>query len=108
MSLDSTRAPQGCSNEGLTAARVFTRNLSFLVQIDSRPGGEWALFGGNVEGKFVELVPGKKIVQTWRFASWPAGIGCASRLIFFFVLSYILKMATAVRTIWGSFLDDGS
>jgi uncharacterized protein YndB with AHSA1/START domain len=57
------------------------------VQIDSRPGGEWALFGGNVEGKFVELVPGKKIVQTWRFASWPAGIGCASRLLFCIIIN---------------------
>lgn len=42
------------------------------VKLEARPGGEWALFGGNVQGKFIELVPNKKIVQTWRFASWPA------------------------------------
>lgn len=35
-------------------------------------GGTWELFGGNLTGKFLELEPGKKIVETWRFASWPA------------------------------------
>ncbi|KAI8814233.1 activator of Hsp90 ATPase [Cladochytrium replicatum] len=36
------------------------------------PGGEFQLFGGNVSGKFVELVPNEKIVQTWRLKSWPS------------------------------------
>ncbi|KAI8815381.1 Aha1 domain family protein [Cladochytrium replicatum] len=36
------------------------------------PGGEFKLFGGNVSGKFVELVPNEKIAQTWRLKSWPS------------------------------------
>eukprot|EP00123_Amoebidium_parasiticum_P001242 comp12283_c1_seq1/m.7108 comp12283_c1_seq1/g.7108 ORF comp12283_c1_seq1/g.7108 comp12283_c1_seq1/m.7108 type:complete len:350 (-) comp12283_c1_seq1:72-1121(-) len=43
------------------------------IKFDTRPGGDWSLFGGNVRGQFVELVPGKKIVMTFREASWPAG-----------------------------------
>lgn len=31
------------------------------------------LFGGNVTGKYDEIVPNKKIVQTWRLKQWPSG-----------------------------------
>ncbi|KAJ3091420.1 hypothetical protein HK100_007181 [Physocladia obscura] len=35
-------------------------------------GADVALFGGNVTGKILELVPNKRIVQTWRLKTWPA------------------------------------
>lgn len=31
------------------------------------------LFGGNINGEFIELVPNKKIVKSWRCNQWPAG-----------------------------------
>jgi activator of HSP90 ATPase len=33
----------------------------------------FSLFGGNITGNFLEIVPGKKIVQTWRYKQWPEG-----------------------------------
>lgn len=30
------------------------------------------MFGGNISGKFTEIIPSKKIVQTWRYKQWPA------------------------------------
>ncbi|KAI8607793.1 activator of Hsp90 ATPase [Chytriomyces sp. MP71] len=42
------------------------------ASIKPEVGAEVKLFGGNVEGKILELVPNKKIVQTWRLKTWPA------------------------------------
>lgn len=33
----------------------------------------FVLFGGNVCGKYDEIIPNKKITQTWRLKQWPAG-----------------------------------
>lgn len=33
----------------------------------------FVLFGGNVSGKYDEIIPNKKITQTWRLKQWPAG-----------------------------------
>lgn len=49
---------------------AFTRGP---VTMEPIKGGEFKLFGGNVEGKFQELVPYSKIAQTWRLRSWPSG-----------------------------------
>jgi len=38
--------------------------------IEAKVGGQVRLFNGSVEGEFVELVPGEKIVQKWRFNTW--------------------------------------
>lgn len=37
-------------------------------------GGEFSLFGGNVTGVFKDLIPNERIVQAWRFKSWPEGV----------------------------------
>lgn len=44
------------------------------VKLDLKPGGAFELFNGNIVGEFVELVPGRRIVQSWRVKRWPAGI----------------------------------
>lgn len=36
-------------------------------------GGKFEMFGGNVHGEQVELIPNKRIVQKWRFKQWPDG-----------------------------------
>uniref|UniRef100_A0A069DS64 Putative activator of 90 kDa heat shock protein atpase log 1-like isoform 2 n=1 Tax=Panstrongylus megistus TaxID=65343 RepID=A0A069DS64_9HEMI len=41
-------------------------------KLEPKKGGHFELFGGNILGEFVELVPDKKIVQRWRLKGWPA------------------------------------
>lgn len=49
---------------------AFTRSEA---KVDPSRGGEFVLFGGNITGKFEELIPNKKIVQKWRLRQWPSG-----------------------------------
>jgi activator of HSP90 ATPase len=37
-------------------------------------GGTFALFGGYIVGRHIELVPNELIVQAWRVGSWDRGI----------------------------------
>lgn len=50
--------------------QAFTRGP---VKLEPTKGGEFVLFGGNVHGKFEELVPNTRIAQLWRLKQWPAG-----------------------------------
>nr|CAG4648765.1 EOG090X09QT [Polyphemus pediculus] len=50
--------------------RAFT-NAS--VKSDPTVGGKFSLFDGQISGEFIELIANKKIVQNWRFKSWPEG-----------------------------------
>nr|CAG4647225.1 EOG090X09QT [Megafenestra aurita] len=43
------------------------------AHVNSTVGGNFNLFDGQITGQFLELVPNKKIVQTWRFKTWPVG-----------------------------------
>jgi activator of HSP90 ATPase len=43
-------------------------------QISPAVGGSFALFGGFITGRQLELVPDKRIVQAWRAGDWPEGI----------------------------------
>jgi activator of HSP90 ATPase len=49
------------------------------AQIDARAGGAFALFGGYISGRFIELVPDQRIVQAWRVGSWKPGIYSVAR-----------------------------
>jgi activator of HSP90 ATPase len=40
--------------------------------ISRRVGGQFNI-GGYIEGANLELVPGEKIVQSWRYEDWPKG-----------------------------------
>jgi len=37
------------------------------VEINPQEGGEFSLWDGSINGRFIELVPDKKIVQEWYF-----------------------------------------
>jgi uncharacterized protein YndB with AHSA1/START domain len=37
------------------------------VEIDPQEGGEFSLWDGSINGRFIELIPDKKIVQEWYF-----------------------------------------
>jgi activator of HSP90 ATPase len=43
-------------------------------QISSAVGGPFALFGGFITGRQLELVLDKRVVQAWRAGDWPVGI----------------------------------
>ncbi len=44
------------------------------TQISSEVGGSFALFGGRIVGRHLELAPHQRIVQAWRVAYWEPGI----------------------------------
>jgi len=41
------------------------------AQISSEKGSSFKLFGGSVFGILEDAIPGQRIAQKWRFASWP-------------------------------------
>lgn len=43
------------------------------AQISRKVGGKFTIYDGEIEGENLELVPDKKIVQTWRYSDWPQG-----------------------------------
>jgi activator of HSP90 ATPase len=72
--------------EALTDAKLFTRvvQLSGALQamhlpdkpaeISREAGGAFALYGGHITGRHVELVPNVRVVQAWRAGNWPPGV----------------------------------
>src|ERR1700676_119395 len=72
--------------EALTDAKQFDKviQLSGVMQsmhlpdkpaeISREVGGAFALFGGYITGRHVELVPNERIVQAWRTGGWPPGV----------------------------------
>jgi activator of HSP90 ATPase len=49
------------------------------TDISPHPGGAFALFGGYITGRQIELVPNELIVQAWRVGSWDRGIYSIAR-----------------------------
>lgn len=37
-------------------------------------GGTFSIFGGYIEGRQIELVPGQPVVQAWRGSDWAPGV----------------------------------
>jgi activator of HSP90 ATPase len=72
--------------EALTDAKQFSKviQLSGAMQAMHLPdkpaeisrdvGGAFALFGGYITGRHVELIPNERIVQAWRTGSWAPGV----------------------------------
>jgi len=49
--------------------KAFTQDSAAIY--DCKQGGHFSLFGGNVMGHFLEIVPYESIEMMWRFKSWP-------------------------------------
>jgi activator of HSP90 ATPase len=43
------------------------------AEIDRKVGGHFSVWGGYIEGINLELVPDRKIVQSWKGSDWPEG-----------------------------------
>jgi activator of HSP90 ATPase len=77
--------------EALTDAKQFDKviQLSGVMQsmhlgdkpaeISREAGGTFALFGGYIMGRHVELVPNERIVQAWRAGDWAPGVYSIAR-----------------------------
>ena len=44
------------------------------AKISRKVGGKFTVYGGEIEGENLELEPDRKIVQSWRYSDWPAGV----------------------------------
>jgi activator of HSP90 ATPase len=67
--------------DALTDATRFSAVTAFSsvpnappAQIAHEVGGSFALFGGHILGRHVDLVPGQRVVQAWRTADWAPGV----------------------------------
>lgn len=61
--------------EILTGSQKFSEMSGGAVAvISAEVGGEVSLFGGAIQARNIELVPGQRVVQTWRSADWPDGV----------------------------------
>ena len=43
------------------------------TEINAEAGGAFSLFGGMINGRNIELIPNKRIVQAWRAGNWTEG-----------------------------------
>lgn len=78
----------------LTDAKQFAElSGGAAAEIAPEAGGAFSAFGGMIEGRNVELVPNRRIVQEWRVANWEPGVyslvrfelqpeGTGTRLVF--------------------------
>jgi activator of HSP90 ATPase len=72
--------------EALTETKQFDKIIELTGVMKSMPpggkpteisrevGGAFALFGGYITGRHIELVPNERIVQAWRVGSWAPGV----------------------------------
>jgi activator of HSP90 ATPase len=68
---------------GATPARIYDALMSSAehstftggpAEISGEVGGAFSCHGGQVVGRNLELVPGKRIVQAWRLTNWDDGV----------------------------------
>jgi uncharacterized protein YndB with AHSA1/START domain len=57
----------------LTDSGRFSQWTGAPATIEATLGGAFRCFGDMIEGRNVEMVPGRRLVQAWRAKSWPAG-----------------------------------
>ncbi len=59
--------------EALMDSEKHSQFTGDVADISRKVGGKFTTFDGYAEGKNVELMPDKKITQTWRASDWPEG-----------------------------------
>jgi activator of HSP90 ATPase len=65
--------------EAIVEEKQFRQVTNFIIpgastQISTEVGASFAMFGGVILGRHVELVPYERIVQAWREKDWPVGV----------------------------------
>ncbi|KKL60869.1 hypothetical protein LCGC14_2200990, partial [marine sediment metagenome] len=61
--------------EAFMDSKIHSKFTEGKAKISREIGGSYSVFEGDLTGKNVELIPDKKIVQTWRSEgeNWPKG-----------------------------------
>jgi len=67
-------APPARLYEVLLDAKQFSALTMDSAEIQPQAGAPFKLFGGRIEGRNIELVPNRRIVQAWRPSNWAAGV----------------------------------
>ena len=57
--------------EALMDSRKHARFTGAKAKISRKVNGRFTAYDGYIEGVHLDLVPGKKIVQSWRGSDWP-------------------------------------
>lgn len=60
--------------ELLLDSKQFAALTGAPAEIDPKAGGTFSTFGKLIEGRNIELVPNRRIVQAWRPAAWDPGV----------------------------------
>lgn len=67
-------APPRTVYEALMDSRKHAAFTGQPASISKKVGGKITAFGDYIEGKNLQLVPNRKIVQSWRGSDWPEGL----------------------------------
>jgi len=57
----------------LTDPQMLNAITQGSAKFEPKEGTSFSMFGDNISGENVQLVPSSKIVQKWRFNSWASG-----------------------------------
>ena len=88
--IELSAAPERIFNV-LLDSKQFAAFTGMPATIDPNPGGAFNTFGGMIEGRNVEIVPNRRIVQAWRPASWEPGV--------YSIIHFELKASTGGTTL---------
>jgi activator of HSP90 ATPase len=59
--------------EALLDSKKHAKFTGSVVKMSREIGGKFSVYGGDIQGVNLELVPGQRIVQSWRYSDWPEG-----------------------------------
>lgn len=65
------RVPTHIIYQSLTDSSLMINYMQCKLIYENKINTEYSLYDNAITGKIVELVENKKIVQTWKFNSWP-------------------------------------
>jgi len=57
--------------EALMDSKKHSEFTGSEVQMNRNVGSEFSVYGGDIHGINLDLVPNQKIVQSWRYSDWP-------------------------------------
>jgi len=69
----TVRASPHSVYEALMDSRKHARFTGAKAKISRKVNGKFSAYDGYIEGMNLDLVPDKKIVQSWRGSDWPEG-----------------------------------
>jgi len=59
--------------EALMDSKKHSEFTGSVVKISRNVGSKFSVYGGDIQGINLDLIPDQKIVQSWRYSDWPEG-----------------------------------